>query len=142
LSKEYLAIGFDQKAMIRTFKKTPPPKLLSEVLPEVLDGLKLSEKLIEQKAILLWSRVVGKEVKKHTNPYSIENGILVVLVDNSAWMNELTFLRTEIVKKLNELISASSANQAASKENKEKKSAEGEIKPIVKDIRFRLMSRP
>jgi len=137
-----MAISFDKKTMIRTYKKTPPPKLLSEVLPEVLDGLKLSERLIEQKAILLWSRVVGKEVKKHTKPYNIENGLLVVLVDNSAWMNELTFLRTEIIKKLNELISASSANPTASKENKEKKSPEAEIKPIVKDIRFRLMSRP
>jgi predicted nucleic acid-binding Zn ribbon protein len=128
--------------MIQYTKKTKPPKLLSEFLPDLLDELNLSDKIIEQKAILLWSRVVGKEVKKHTKPYTIENGILVVLVDNSAWMSELTFLRTEIIKKLNELISASSANQAASKENKEKKSPEGEIKPIVKDIRFRLMSRP
>ncbi len=124
--------------MIRTFKKTPPPKLLSDFLPEVLDKLRLTDKLIEQKAFLLWNRVVGKEIKKHTKPYNIENGILVVLVDNSAWMNELTYLKNEIIKKLNEQIhlSASKANLA-----KEKKYPESELKPIVKDIRFRLMSR-
>ena len=127
--------------MIHYSKKTKPPKLLSEFLPDLLDELKLSDKIIEQKAILLWDRAMGKEIKKHTKPYNIEDGLLVVLVDNSAWMNELTFLRTEIIKKLNELISTSSANNDSAKENKDKKSTKAEIKPIVKDIRFRLMSR-
>lgn len=127
--------------MIHYTKKTKPPKLLSEFLPDLLDELNLSDKIIEQKAILLWSRAVGKEVKKHTKPYNIENGLLVVLVDNSVWMNQLTFLRTEIIKKLNELISRSPANSAEAGENKDKKLPGGEIKTIVKDIRFRLMSR-
>jgi predicted nucleic acid-binding Zn ribbon protein len=126
--------------MIQYFKKTKPPKLLSEFLPDLLDELKLSDKIIEQKAILLWQRAVGKEIKKHTKPYNIEEGVLVVLVDNSAWMNELTFLRTDIIKKLNELISTSSVKKAIDKEDKVKKLPDTETKLIVKDIRFRLMS--
>lgn len=118
---------------MKTYRKTPPPKLLSEFLPEVLDKLKLSEKLIEQKALLLWNRVMGKEVKKHTRPFQIENGILVVLVDNSVWMNELSYLKNEIIKKLNEQI-----NLMINQTTKEKNHP---VKEIVKDIRFRLMSR-
>ncbi|MEO0092789.1 MAG: DUF721 domain-containing protein [candidate division WOR-3 bacterium] len=119
--------------MRRSFRKTPPPILLSDFLPEVLDKLRLSEKLREQQAILLWNRAVGKEVKKHTKPYAIENGTLVVLVDNSAWMNELIFLKKEIIKKLNELI--------VSRLKTDTKQSETEKTDIVKDIRFRLTSR-
>ena len=122
-------------------RKSKKPKLLSELLPEVLDELKLSEKIIEQKAILLWHRAVGSEIKKHTRPYSIENGVLVVLVDNSAWMSELAFLKNEIINKLNTIIS-SPHMETVSKENIQTEPAEIEIKQIVKDIRFRLMSRP
>lgn len=104
--------------------------MLGDFLPEVLDKLKLSEKLAEQKALLLWNRVVGKEVKKHTRPYTIENGVLVVLVDNSAWMNELIYLKRTIIEKLNQVINLTAKT----------KKSEGEIKPVVKDIRFRLMS--
>jgi predicted nucleic acid-binding Zn ribbon protein len=128
--------------VIQSPKKSKKPQLLSELLPDLLDELKLSEKLMEQKAILLWNRAVGQEIKKHTKPYSIENGVLVVLVDNSAWMNELTFLKTDIIKKLNTLIFSSNIGPAAVKENKEKKPpTDITLNPIVRDIRFRLMSR-
>lgn len=115
---------------MKTFRKTPPFQMLGDFLPELLDKLKLSEKLAEQKALLLWNRIVGKEVKKHTRPYTIENGILLVLVDNSAWMNELIYLKKAIIEKLNQQIHQST------KTNK----SESALKPVVKDIRFRLMS--
>lgn len=127
---------------MRFFKKSKKPQLLSELLPEVLDELKLSDKIIEQKAILLWRRAVGNEIKKHTKPYSIENGVLVVLVDNSAWMNELTFLKTEILKKLNTYISSAKFETTKSTDKSKKEPPVDEVRQVVKDIRFRLMSRP
>ncbi len=126
---------------MRFFKKSKKPLLLSELLPEVLDELKLSDKIIEQKAILLWRRAVGNEIKKHTKPYSIEDGILVVLVDNSAWMNELTFLKNEILKKINSYISSTKFKTTKSTEKNKREPQVEEVKQVVKDIRFRLMSR-
>ena len=127
---------------MRLFGKSKKPQLLSELLPEVLDELKISDKIIEQKAILLWRRAVGNEIKKHTKPYSIENGVLVVLVDNSAWMNELTFLKTEIMKKLNTYISSAKCDSTKSIDKTKKEPQIDEVRQVVKDIRFRLMSRP
>jgi predicted nucleic acid-binding Zn ribbon protein len=127
---------------MRFFGKSKKPQLLSELLPEVLDELKISDKIVEQKAILLWRRAVGNEIKKHTKPYSIENGVLVVLVDNSAWMNELTFLKTEIIKKLNNFISSVKLDSTKSTDKNKKEQQVDEVKQVVKDIRFRLMSRP
>jgi len=127
---------------MRLFGKSKKPQLLSELLPEVLDELKISDKIIEQKAILLWRRAVGNEIKKHTKPYSIENGVLVVLVDNSAWMNELTFLKTEIIKKLNTYIISAKFDSTKSTDKTKKEPQIDEVRQVVKDIRFRLMSRP
>ncbi len=127
---------------MRFFGKSKKPQLLSELLPEVLDELKISDKIIEQKAILLWRRAVGNEIKKHTKPYSIENGVLVVLVDNSAWMNELTFLKNEILKKLNTYISSTKFEITKSIEKNKKEPQVDEVRQVVKDIRFRLMSQP
>lgn len=127
---------------MRFFGKSKKPQLLSELLPEVLDELKISDKIIEQKAILLWRRAVGNEIKKHTKPYSIENGVLVVLVDNSAWMNELTFLKNEILKKLNTYISSTKFETTKSIEKNKKEPQVDEVRQVVKDIRFHLMSQP
>jgi predicted nucleic acid-binding Zn ribbon protein len=79
-------------------------KRMGELLPRFLKKMGLSERLTQQKAVLLWKRAVGTDIKKHTTANKIEQGILFVSVSNPAWMNELVFLKSEIIKKLNEMI--------------------------------------
>lgn len=87
-------------------------------LAGVLDKLGLSAGLTEYQAVVVWDQVVGARVAQHTQAYSIEKGELLVLVDSSAWMQELRFLKPDIRKKLNSKLG-------------------GEI---VKEIRFMLRS--
>jgi len=79
-------------------------KRLGEFLPRVFDRIGVSERLAQQKAVFLWKKVVGRDISKQTEPNRIEQGILFVSVSNPVWMNELVFLKSEIIRKLNELI--------------------------------------
>ena len=54
-----------------------------------------------QQILDLWEDVVGEMVSKHSRPDRIVNGILYIEVKNSSWINEISFLRTDIIDKYN-----------------------------------------
>jgi predicted nucleic acid-binding Zn ribbon protein len=85
----------------------------------MFEKLGLSEAVAEQRALVVWAGVVGEKVAAHTQAWSISNGELLVLVDAHAWTQELTFLKPDILRKLNEALGG----------------------PVVKDIRFTLRRR-
>jgi predicted nucleic acid-binding Zn ribbon protein len=89
------------------------------ILAEALDRLGLSAQVREYQAVGIWDRTVGEPTCRHTRAWAIENGVLIVLADSHVWIQELTFLKSDILRRLNERLG-------------------GEI---VKDIRFRPMSR-
>jgi predicted nucleic acid-binding Zn ribbon protein len=100
----------------KSCKKLEP---LSGAVGKVLDQLGLSGQLAEYRAVTVWDRVVGDKVSRHTKAEWIDQGELLVLVDSHVWIQELVFLKPEIVKKLNAELG----------------------QEIVKDIRFLLMGR-
>ncbi len=54
-----------------------------------------------QMAVTYWRNIVGERVASHTNATDCQNGILFIEVDSSAWLNELQFMKREIVSQLN-----------------------------------------
>ncbi|MDI6734833.1 MAG: DUF721 domain-containing protein [bacterium] len=79
-------------------------RMLARIRVHDRDGreIPLSRKLAEVRAIQLWPDVVGDNVSAHTKPLSIQDKIIFVKVDNSAWCNELSFFKKDIIKKVNE----------------------------------------
>ena len=51
-----------------------------------------------------WPSVVGDRVAAHSMPLSLRQGRLVVGVDNHTWLNELSFLRTDLLEKVRTLM--------------------------------------
>ena len=49
----------------------------------------------------LWDGVVGKKIAEHARPFSIKKGILLVMVTDSIWLQELEFKTEGIKEKLN-----------------------------------------
>ncbi len=47
---------------------------------------------------LAWKRLVGELLAERSNPVKLENNILFVGVQNSAWMQELILLKADIIK--------------------------------------------
>lgn len=85
-------------------------KRLGDFLPNTLQRMGIASQIAQHKAVLLWKSAVGKDIAKQTNASHIENGVLFVSVKNSVWMTELTFLKTQIITKLNEIIGQNVVN--------------------------------
>lgn len=78
------------------------PQKVANILPKALEKLGLSKGIEQHRALILWDQVVGKEIASHTKPGWVRYGILWVIVDDSIWHQELEFLRSQIVDRINE----------------------------------------
>ncbi len=79
----------------------PNPILIKNLLPTVLSSLGLKKGIDRQKAIFIWDKVVGNDIKKHTKPRYVRGKRMWVDVDDPVWIQQLTFLKSRILKKLN-----------------------------------------
>lgn len=81
--------------------KSKEPVVVANVLSGVLEKFGLQKGVEQHKSLIIWKRVVGKNIAKHTSPGWITNNILWVIVDDSVWRQELEFLKPQIIEKLN-----------------------------------------
>jgi len=75
---------------------------LHSALDRSLKKLDLEGKLREARCLALWEEIVGEPIASATQADSIKEGTLFVSVKSSSWTQELTFLKPEILRKLNE----------------------------------------
>jgi predicted nucleic acid-binding Zn ribbon protein len=73
---------------------------LGEALPGLLRRWNLEGVLRDQQVTAVWSAVVGEKIAEHTRPVSVEAGLIMVEVDSPGWAMQLTYLKPEIIKKL------------------------------------------
>lgn len=73
----------------------------SNVLEGLARRLGLETKLLENRLRRDWASVVGEPVASNTWPDQIRYKKLYLLVHNSVWMHQLTFLKPDLLKKLN-----------------------------------------
>ena len=52
----------------------------------------------------LWDSAVGEAIAKNARPAAFKGKLLLVNVVSSTWMNELIFLKKDIIKKINEAL--------------------------------------
>ncbi|MFC1550807.1 DUF721 domain-containing protein [Candidatus Neomarinimicrobiota bacterium] len=73
------------------------------------------EKAVAQnRALIVWKKVVGDKIATNTDPVNIRNGVLIVRASSSTWRQELLLKKSSILEKLNKYLK----------------------KEIIKDIRF------
>jgi hypothetical protein len=68
----------------------------------------------------MWETIVGLHIAKKASPEGVRNGILYVNVESSVWMQELTFMKQQILDRIHQTCESSG----------------------VKDIRFKLGKIP
>ena len=71
------------------------------VLGRVLRNLGIEKKVKEGRVFRVWDKEVGKKIATHTHPLKIKRGKLFVAVTDSSWLQELSFLKEKIIKKIN-----------------------------------------
>lgn len=55
----------------------------------------------EQDLFLRWEEIVGSAIAKQAAPHRLRNGLLWMQVVDSAWRQELSLMRRELVAKIN-----------------------------------------
>ena len=73
---------------------------LEGVLKNIISSLGGKEKFTEEDLAEAWAKVAGEKAALHSKPCSLRGSRVVVNVDDSSWLYELTIQKKEIVKKL------------------------------------------
>ena len=81
-------------------------KSISELLNVYLRQEGLEVPLLQKRLIDSWEEVVGKTVTRYTGDKSIRNQTLYVKILNPALRQDLSMMRTQLVKRLNEKVGA------------------------------------
>ncbi len=96
------------------------PEKLSEILADLIIRRGYARQLESSRFQQAWNTVVENRLANHSCPGNLRRGVLEVSVENSIVMQELTFQKNQILKKL---------NQEMENENRS---------PTIHDIRFRI----
>ena len=83
-------------------KRMARPAPVSRVLNDYLESSGLALSLLRTGALEAWPEVVGPRIAGVSRAVEARGGTLVVEVMSSAWLNELTMMREEILKRFNE----------------------------------------
>ena len=87
---------------------------LKTVLNSALKEAGIEKAVAQNRALIVWKKVVGDKIATNTDPVNIRNGVLIVRVSSSTWRQELLLKKSNILEKLNKYLK----------------------KEIIKDIRF------
>ena len=71
------------------------------ILTSVAKQLGLETRLVEVRIQQQWPALVGEPISSHTWPVQIRFHKLYLLVENSVWLQQLTFLKPALLAKLN-----------------------------------------
>ena len=78
----------------------PAPVRAGDVLPRVLARFGLADELARWRAVVEWPEIVGERLASHTEARSVDRHTLWVEVESPAWMHELTYLKRELLARV------------------------------------------
>jgi len=84
--------------------RSSKPKAMSGIMDAMIIDLGIGPRLKKAEVIDKWSEVVGEHISKVTKPLRIDGETLFVHVTSSSWRNELTFLKKELIARVNEAV--------------------------------------
>jgi len=80
------------------------PAPLGTILQQAIEAAKIDVDLDAYRIWQQWKDVVGPAIAENTRPEAIKGKLLVVHVSSAPWMQQLQFLKPELIEKLNETI--------------------------------------
>jgi hypothetical protein len=85
-------------------RRAAEPRPVGELLAQWLGRKHLDGEIRQYTVWNRWAEIVGERVAARTLPQSLRDGLLTVTVASSAWLNELSFMRADIVRRVNECV--------------------------------------
>ena len=81
-------------------------EVVSGVVARVLRGLGLEDALLGWRAVQEWPEIVGPRLARRARAVEFRDGTLVIEVDGSAWMQEVGYLKRELIRKIDARLGA------------------------------------
>jgi len=78
------------------------PAAVSDLLGAYLRGTPAEKRLYEGRIWVVWDQAVGERIAGHAQPSAFREGTLTVTVDSAPWMQQLTYLKKELIAKVND----------------------------------------
>ena len=69
-------------------------------VPKLLKTMGLDERWRQNQIASAWGEIVGETIARHAQPTACHGNSLVVGVDHSTWLRELTYLKPDLLGKL------------------------------------------
>ncbi len=91
-------------------KKSPYFQTLGDVLQKTLKKRRLSLPTKDMRVWEAWTRSVGTLIAAQTAYDKFRNGTLFVRVANSVWLQQLQFMKKEIIEKINAVLGREAVN--------------------------------
>ena len=79
---------------------------LKEAIEKFLKDFHLEEKLAETRLVGAWEKVAGKLIARHTQEIFVRDKILYIKPDSAALKQELSYMQTKLLEKLNKAAGA------------------------------------
>ena len=76
------------------------PEKVGGLISGFLGRLGLAERLSRQSAVVAWAEIAGPKIAEESEAVRIDGDTLVVKVHKAAWRQQLTFLKAELLTKL------------------------------------------
>ena len=77
------------------------PAAVADLLSAILRGTPAEKRLKEGRIWVVWESAVGSRIASHAVPAAFRDGTLTLSVDSAPWMQQLSFLKRELIAKVN-----------------------------------------
>ena len=84
---------------------------VKDVLGESFTSLNITSKVAEFRVHKMWRELAGATIAQKSEPVRLIGTTLYVNVSSSAWMTELTYLKDELLKKIDDSLGTESSAQ-------------------------------
>lgn len=89
------------------------PVRIADAVSAALQRLGLEGRVRQHDVWRVWPSVVGPQIARHAQPYSVWQGRLIVHVTDSVWLHHLSMMRHRLVQALNERLAPAQIREMA-----------------------------
>ncbi len=82
------------------FGKGRDPQGIAEVMDALTTKLGWNSPLAKSEMLASWHELVGEETAAHSSPIGIDDGVLTVSCDSTAWATQLRLMRSQIITRI------------------------------------------
>ncbi len=83
-------------------RRAGKPLPIGAILPDVLEGLGVQERLRERRLLAAYPEIVGPRIARHSRAVDLADGVLTLQADHPVWRQELVMLFPRIQAGYNE----------------------------------------